>query len=397
MNNLNETENEEFDVAVVGGGPGGATAAYQLGKNGFDVALVDKEKFPRHKTCGGMLTEKVYQLNQKVFDVSFQELETENIINSTSNGYETWNKNRCILKGSTDFNYGMVDRKVYDDFLFSKTRALEGVKVFEETKITGIDHEKMTLTGPGDGKIKAKYIIGADGASSTIRKSLMENNKIKISKKRWKKNLAAAIEAYVPKTSVDRKIRTPLLHLGVVEWGYGWVFPHADRYVVGVGGLPDKNDNFRKLLMDYLDLLDMGGKDYEIKGAPVPYGNYISDPGYQNILLIGDAAGLTDPLTAEGIFYAQFSGWLAARTINNCKENQYVSSEYAEKLNENVIPELKWAKFLRKLFFSGPEFIRRPVIKFLLPKIADNLLEIFHGQKSYNFFRSRKLEFFKNQ
>ncbi|MDZ7730872.1 MAG: hypothetical protein U5K37_08180 [Natrialbaceae archaeon] len=92
----------------------------------------------------------------------------------------------------------------------------------------------------------------------------------------------------------------PLIHFGVLEWGYGWVFPNSDRYVVGVGGLNHENEQFRSLLEAYLEQLGFEPAKH-VAGHPIPFGNYIDDPSAGCVLLVGDAAGMADPITGEGV------------------------------------------------------------------------------------------------
>ncbi len=89
----------------------------------------------------------------------------------------------------------------------------------------------------------------------------------------------------------------------------------------------------------------------KIYGHPIPFGNYLDKPAYKNILLVGDAAGLADSISGEGIFYAQRSGELATYVIKNINENnsQSVSDSYIEKIQEYVHPEMSHSKKSRPL------------------------------------------------
>ena len=380
----------QFDVVVVGGGPGGATAGYQLGKHGFEVLLVDKARFPRPKVCGGMITTKTIRLNEEIFNVSLPELKKKNIITSTVKNYELHFRDTQLLEGTSHLPFALLGRSTYDKYLLDRIKAIDNTTVIENKKIRQINPDKNTLTTSSGEKIRAKYIVGADGINSSVRNSLLAEDRLILTEEEWKRNLAAATEAYIPRETVDKRINTPAVHLGILDWGYGWIFPHVEQYVVGVGGLASKNSNFRELLLQYLDLLGLSEGDFVIKGAPMPYGNFLSTPGHGKILLVGDAAGFADPLTAEGIYYAQLSGSLAARAINESENNQLsVLQNYKQKIENQVIPDLKWAKYLRKLFFTGPETLRVTAIKYLLPTVIDTMLKIFHGEKSYNILEEK--------
>jgi len=90
-----------------------------------------------------------------------------------------------------------------------------------------------------------------------------------------------------------------------VKWGYSWIFPNKDRFVVGIGGLIDKNGNLKESLKLMLSDFFPNFKLRKIMGHTIPFGNFIEKPCYENVLLVGDAGGITNPASGEGIFSAQ--------------------------------------------------------------------------------------------
>ncbi|RMB25242.1 geranylgeranyl reductase family protein [Haloplanus aerogenes] len=378
-----------YDVVVVGGGPGGSTAAYQLQQFGHDVLLIDRETFPRDKLCGGLITYKTLRLLDRVFDESESHLVDEGILNFGADEYAAYFNDDLVLRDSIDVPFYFAKRFEYDEFLHD--RAVEaGVDTHLGDGVSRIDIEGSTVETTDGETFTADYIVGADGASSRIRSQLADEGLVDTSG--WRKNLAIAAEAYVPRDAIDVDIDYPMLHFGVLDWGYGWVFPNTDRLLVGVGGLNAKNDRgFRRILDDYFDLL---GFDYDpdtVKGHPIPFGNYLDRPAHGNVLLVGDAAGTVDAITGEGIFYAQRSGELAAWAIDRAESGTTaaVADDYTDMLHEYVHPELHHSKQARLFIWGGPQFPRRLAMKAWFALLSDPSVELVHGIRIYDLLRRR--------
>jgi len=282
---------DKYDAVVIGGGPSGSAAAYTLAKKGKKVLIIDKDKFPRQKLCGGMMTEKDIKLLKKIFgQISFK-----NIIDSTFSTYEIYHKNFGLLNSytSTKDKIYLVNRKIFDNYLLQKALKL------------GCDFKQKNITNIK--QIKAALIIGADGANSIVRRAFKEkiNNK----------NYALALEIEVDKKDV-LVVKYPRIYFGYINHGYAWVFPRHDKMVIGIGATTSRNkENIRSLFIKFLkDVLIVDHKKYQIYGHPIPAQNYVKNPVQANLRLVGDAAGFIEPLTGEGIYFALNSGYLAAQT-----------------------------------------------------------------------------------
>ncbi len=384
---------KKCEVIIVGAGPAGSTAAYLLSNWGHQVFLFDKANFPRKKLCGGILTDKNLVLMNRIFNDSFENLRDKNIIDFWADEFEVWLEDKQIIKGEQAYKSCLVKREFFDEYLLKQAKTA-GTKVFEGKTISKINPQKKEIITDEGISFVGEYIIGADGVNSVIRNDLIEANKLGCTKDKWHNNLAMALEVSIERDEVELKQNCPVLHLGIVNWGYGWIFPNSDKYVVGIGGLISKNKNFREVMYDYLNFLNISEIDCKIQGHPVPYGNFINKPVSENILLAGDAAGLVDAMTAEGIFYAQRSGELAAHAINNdsSKSKKNVGDNYCNKLSQYIIPEISASKWLRSLFYFGPECIRYPLIKFLLNLCSDKLIDVIHGHRSYKLLKKIKRE-----
>lgn len=373
------------DVIVVGGGPGGATTAYLLEQRGHDTLIVDKEMFPRDKLCGGIITHKTARLLDRVYGRSASELHEDGVIDFESGGYRAYFDDELVVEEATDPPFHFADREVYDAFLFETAREA-GADAHLEDGVTEVDPDApAVLTSSGE-RFEADYVVGADGAHSRVRRELADAGRVDDSG--WQHDLAIGVEAYVDRDAVDLDTDWPLVHFGVVEWGYGWVFPNRDRYLVGVGGLNRANGDFRGLLRDYLDQLDMD-VDPAIKGRPIPFGNYLDRPGDGRVLLVGDAAGTVDAITGEGIFYAQRCGELAATSVDRHEREagDPAMARYRRLVERHVHPELHESKRVRPAIWAGPKLPRKLLMRAWMALLSDPTVELVQGIRVYGLLR----------
>ena len=361
-----------FDIIVVGGGPAGLTSAYQLNKYGFNVLLVDKNTFPRPKLCAGLLTKKTRKLVNDIFSVTTSDLKEKEVVDFCSDYYQIFFKDKLIYESEMEDAFYYVHRRVYDNFLFNLVKNT-GVKIKEGTEVRDIDlFDSKVITKNGN-EFKADYIIGADGANSVIRKKIIaKRDDIKFED--FKKNMAVSLEAIVPRSELKLDFDHPILYYGILNWGYGWIFPRKDSLVIGIAGLKKDNKNFKDIFKEYLDLIGIKNKDINYTGWQLPYGNFLKEPFYNNTLLVGDAAGLVEPLTGEGIYYAHHSGLLAAKAINKAENyNRNLISTYKKSLDEEILLRLDRFKKLSKFFYGQPAFMQKFLLS-LATKTAGNYL-----------------------
>lgn len=334
------------------------------------------------------MTYKTLQLLSRVFDKSEDELFDTGILNYRSDKYAAYFGDNKIVYEDIDFPFYFVKRNEYDNFLHNFA-VEEGADTHLGDPVSDVDVSSNIVLTKGGREFSADYIIGADGSTSRVRRSLSEEGYINTTG--WKENLAIGTEAYVPREAVDIDPDYPLLHFGVLDWGYGWVFPNTNRLLIGVGGLNNKNDaNFRQILSEYFDVLGIDYSPDIIKGHPIPFGNYIDFPAYENTLLIGDAAGTVDAISGEGIFYAQRSGELAAYAIAQAEENEESpATTYVSYLKDYVHPEMKHSKRTRLLIWAGPEQPRSLAMKVWFPLLSSRIVDVIHGKRIYKYLRSK--------
>lgn len=406
----------QYDVVIVGAGPAGSTAAYVLSKKGYNVLLLDKEHFPRKKLCGGCLTAKTLWLLNRVFNESEESLTKKNIINFKSFRFDVRYKTKVLVSPISPLAFYFVDRLVYDSFILQKAKEA-GAEVSEGEKVTNMGvapptyycfrntkkpeerywnenkvlQSELTLTTSRQRLIKTKFIIAADGANSTVRTKLLRQKKINGS--RWQRNLAYCLEIYLARKGDFKTLEFPILSFGYLRYGYSWIFPNKDRLVVGIGGLKRKNknliDKFKTFLSDYnLDSID----SYKIQGYPLPFGNSLSIPVYKNIILVGDAAGLVDPMLGEGIYQAHKSGELAAKAIIDTLENgtsREPGANYLYLLQKHLMNEFVYARRFRWFLYNPLSHILNFRHIKLMDRYFGKLSEVVHGSRTYKWFKKK--------
>ncbi len=318
-----------MDVAVVGAGPAGASACFELDRLGIDYILLDKSKFPRNKPCGGILPFRVLE----EFDIP------ENIIERPLRGYR-------LIAGDIEVRTvfpspgAIIDRTTFDYHLLSLIE-----KKPEKFKVTGIEHLKDRIIIHGNRKIETSYVIGCDGANSIVRKSLG------IEYPRF----ASAFQYILSceKKQIDEIFGDWFEVHYLFSRGYGWISPLRDRIKVGVGGI-----NFtRKKLEEFATHIKnklVNCKIISYEAHRIPMGGVF--PGRGRIALAGDAAGTVFPGTGEGIYYAMVSGILAARAIKRALDGEDLLQVYTQLLKKRGILDLS-SDFLDTVL-STPESAR---------------------------------------
>ncbi len=328
------------DIVVVGAGPAGSTAGFLLSRLGYDVLLIDKARFPRPKLCGGLLTRKTMRLLRRVLGETVSTLREKHILEYWTKEYEICLRGRSLLKDHADSPFYFVDRQVYDNFLLEHAMRA-GATVIQGERILKIDSTKLELRTSEQRIVRAHVIVGADGANSVIRRRLIEEGKVR--GPRRNERLATGLGVLVDRGDIGVPVEHPIFFLGIVDWGYAWAFPNREQVMVGLGGLNVKNrGSFRASFNTLMSILRAAPPDApKVLGHPIPFGSFLSAPATDNIILIGDAAGLVDPMNGEGIFYAQRSGELAASAIHaHLSGSTDLATSYCRSQRRFVLPQL---------------------------------------------------------
>ena len=375
--------NFDYDVIVVGGGPGGSTAARFCAKAGLKTLVIEKEKFPRYKPCGGCLSTKTVHLLG---------LNLSSVIENTIYGSKfTYRSKDPFFIETKDPIAFLVMRDRFDQLLINKASE-EGAEILEGEKVTKAEERadgvEVELTKGK--KFSCQYLIGADGAESVVARSVSLSSP---------KNDGSgiAIESEIP---FDSSIHFPqkelqFIHLdfGRIPNGYGWVFPKKEYLSIGIGGMfrETKKMNPRQYFSDFLKGLDYipKGKTGRVMGHLLPsFYDENQKVSQGRFLLVGDAAHLMDPLQGEGIYYAIRSGMLAAEAITEWKKEGTAPSDYYQKaVYCDIYGNLKWALTFSRFVFRFTKLAYRTLKRY--PDLGEFYLQVLEGKETYQGFVTR--------
>ena len=375
-----------FDAIVIGAGPAGSTAACLLAASGLQVLVLDKKVFPRDKLCGGLITRKTVRLLEDLFQTSPDYLAAHQIISHQSTRYGVNLREKSCYRGNLEYPFNFIDRQVYDSF-WLKLACKAGAEFRPGTKVVSLDRSKHQVITRNGQRYSARFIIGADGAPSRLHKLLTTGGDMQ---RRKKSGLATALEYIVSSDQAPALPNYPVIYFGNIRWGYAWCFPRGDLRILGICGLNEKSGrDLKRSMTQFLKTIKIPTNHIgAVRSHALPYGNFLTLPGSGNILLIGDAGGLADPLLGEGIYYAHKSGQLAAFAImQSCRNSQDVFPIYRQHLYNTIIPELRFVRNVRRLIFSLPGSWPGLLLSFVLRINPRKCEETIQGQRSYRWFR----------
>lgn len=291
-----------YDLIIVGGGPSGASAGRAAGKAGISTLLLEKEHFPRYKPCGGALSpyalscldfklpEYLIERDIPKMRVHFRELHTER---------------------QKDYRFAqLVSRKYFDNFLLDKARET-GIDIHLGEKVLGYEErEGYVEVNTFRNTYLAKFVLIAEGSKGVLKYKVRPRRD-----RRTEYDLALVSE--IPEKDDIIRDRLPDLidiYFGVSPGGYGWIFPHAGYYSVGIVGTAEHLKHPGMVMHDFLQANGFSG-NFQVHSHIIPVGGIKRKTVSSRVLLSGDAAGFVDAFIGEGISYAIRSGQLAAEKV----------------------------------------------------------------------------------
>jgi geranylgeranyl reductase family protein len=342
-----------YDAIVAGAGPAGSTAARILAREGASVLLLDRARFPRDKPCGGAVTLRA---------AGCQDIDLSPVVERTVTGARF-----SLRLGETfDRRYDepltyMTQRRRLDAFLAEAAVAAgaafqdgEPVRAVEISNGgSGLSLTPSVTVRTESGSYSARCLIGADGANGVVGRDTGTRPETEI---------AVALEGNVPyPEGVPERWREFVgLDLGGLAGGYGWVFPKGDHLNVGVGAWKYAAFTLRPKLADLCARYGFDPYGLEsLRGHHLPVRVPGSTIARGPVAVVGDAAGLVDPLSGEGIHMAFMSGRLAARAALRMLAGEADDlSAYQRAVERRLEPELSVSRKLQELFqFAPPPYV----------------------------------------
>jgi geranylgeranyl reductase len=300
------TQEPVFDVAVVGGGPAGATAAHDLARRGRSVALIDKAG--RIKPCGGAIPPRLI----RDFNVPDRLLKAR-----VTSARMISPKGVAVdmpIKGGF---VGMVDRCEFDEWLRERAAASGAVRVTGDYESiardeAGVAQLRYRVKGEAEPRtLRARLVIGADGALSQVGRQEVPGAD--------KTRFVFAYHEVVATPPVGDPDRCEIHYRGALSPDfYAWIFPHGDTMSVGSGSA-NKGFSLKTSVRELRDATGLAATaTVRREGAPIPLKPLKRWDNGRDVVLAGDAAGVVAPASGEGIYYAMLGGRLAADAADDC-------------------------------------------------------------------------------
>jgi len=358
-----------YDAIVVGFGPAGAAAAYELRRRGLSVLALERSRHPRHKSCGGGLSYRVHQLLEPGFQKVVQEV--IDTVRFTFSGREEF-----VIPSRRPLAY-MVMREQFDQYLADQA-VQEGAELIEDEPVQAVDeHADRVEVRTKRTVYVARYAIGADGANSVVARALRSSGRPR------------------PAFSLESEVRLPegtswagrevLIEFGDIPGGYAWIFPKGRRLSIGIAGFVKRGEkprsDYRRFVQGHKGLSK--GEMGPILGYPLPLFHRSAMPlASPRLAVVGDAAQLVDPLFGEGIYYAIWSGQEAARCVARAVLRDIADLRfYDRQVRADLYPEFRSAFWMARAVYRFPHFTFRLFRKH--PEVIQLYFQVLRGELSY--------------
>jgi geranylgeranyl reductase family protein len=288
---------QRFDVLVVGAGPAGSATAHHLAAAGHRVLVADRATFPRDKPCGGGLTTRAFR--RCPVDPTPVVEERVDLVELRFRYAES------VVRRSGEPVIWMTQRRRLDAFLLDAARergaeAREGVQVTHDGDIR-----------VGGEPVRADVVVGADGANGTTAKAIGLGGAIV-------HGVALEGNARYEQLPDDRYRGRAVVELADIPGGYGWVFPKGDHVNVGVGAWAEEGPRLRDHLARVCAAHGLVPEQLtNLRGHRLPLRRPSTRVASDRALLVGDAAGLIDPVSGDGMYECFVAAELAAEAIGD--------------------------------------------------------------------------------
>lgn len=362
-----------WDAIVVGAGPGGSLAALRLADLGRSVCLLEKETFPRYKPCGGGIPPHGMRLLREM------DVEVDPYVESVADRVRfLFDFEDPVDSDLSDAAVTMVNRADFDTALARQARD-RGADLKEGALVRDVilESEGCRVVLASGESLRARFVVGADGAASRVARSVEID-------RQFEYGVALDAEVTVDEPTYRRERPRATFNVNFVDRGYGWIFPKDGYLALGVGGY-DRSQPYPELIDDFVDRCV--GRDAveacDQYGHPLPFFKRSGPVTRESVGLVGDAAGMVDSLSGEGIFYALKSGRMVAECIDaSLRQDRTDLSNYQRRVEETIHRELGWSARLAKVFFAFPRSCYEHGVK--QPKVVDWIKQVVISDGSYD-------------
>lgn len=358
------------DLIIIGAGPAGATAAWQAARLGLAPLLIDKDRFPRFKPCGGGVTMRAV----KALGFPLP----GDLVENRLMGARIRVEDRQVEVRRPSPVTLCVQRAAFDHLL-ARQAEQAGAELLFGIRVCGLEpHGDGVDVHLADGRtLGARYVIVAEGSSGRLKRSVRRPD---TREHNW---LCLCADAPSPARYAHDDLMD--IRCGLTPTGYAWVFPRNGQANVGLGALAHEFDDPKGKLLDHLRRNGFA-QDRPVLAHTIPLGGVRRKLANGRILLAGDAGGFADAFSCEGIAYAILSGRAAARAVADALRGQPLPRAYARHCTP-LLRELRGSY----LCFRFANALPRAVYNALITdrSCLEHYLDVTAGERSYHWFLAK--------
>ena len=336
----------KVEVLIVGAGPAGATLAYELARLGVKVLLLEKAQFPRRKTCGGGLNLRTVRMLP--FDL------TPIIENVISGIYFSRRLDHPFARRYSEPFMVTVSREKFDQFLVREAEKAGAFFLDRNAFVSLVPQNDFLQVTTSSGSFSTKFLVGTDGVNSAVARKaeipLLTSHIL-------------AIHSEVPISLLPEQ-EPDMIHIdwGSLKRGYAYLFPKNNLLSVGAGGFGVASQKIKDYQRAFWAVRwrKEDAPPFSAAGFFLPLRRRRTPIHRGRCLLLGDAAGLVDPFSGEGIYSAVRSAQLAAPYLADFLKNGFSSFQpIQEEIDRTLTPELECSRLFRELFRRWPSYVHR--------------------------------------